>query len=118
MQIVGDFSVLLLAAGVLILEDIRGRTRVTCVEENQVVLEIGESLRTKLEGTDGHRIVPMKFKASYSAEGSYVLVLLADGLSQSLNFDVTSLLSQVLLGNDGLLVKVQCLEQRREKTSA
>src|SRR5258708_39013435 len=81
-------------------------------KQQQVVFQIEHRAAGDSQRLNVHPLVTVEGKTSDSAECGNELILLANGLAQALDLDVTSLLSQ-LLGVNGLVaVSMQSLQQR------
>ena len=64
-------------------------------------------------GDSGHGVVPVEGEACHPANGRNILVLLAYGLAEAVNFKVASKFGQLQLGQVPATMRVERLEQRR-----
>ena len=117
MQILHHCFVGLFAFVVLFLEDLRGRARIAGKEEQEVILQVIQSLfrdfqRPGLDLSVGH-----EFETGDAAVGRNVLVLFSNRFAQFFQLNVTGLLGEFSWMNKILTQRVQGLEQRRGKTT-
>src|SRR5262249_35577725 len=115
--VVEHLRVMPLAASLLILQNLARAPRKSSEKQQQVVLECKHRFDRNLERLGYHRIVLVEREASQSAVGSDVLILFADWLPQSINFDLTGELSEILRVQWPPAVRVQGLQQCGCKTS-
>ncbi len=95
MEIVDHRLIVLFALVILLTEDGAGRTRVAGEEEHQVVFEIVERLGGYAQGPSLHLVIWMKSEAGEPAVRGDVLVLLADGFTQTADLHFAGLLGKI-----------------------
>src|SRR5262249_7776781 len=79
---------------ILLLKDLGGITCGSGIEEKNVVFQGVEEFARQAQPCGAHISALRHFQLGQAAECSHILVLLADGLSQPPEFDLTGFLSQ------------------------
>src|SRR5262245_31522397 len=110
MEILCNLRIRASALIVLVLQNCRGRTRITSEEKKQIVLQIKQSLFGNDHRRRHNRAVLLELETSDTAVGRNKLILFADRLLQNIDLDAASLLGQLMRVDDILLVGVEGFE--------
>ena len=84
---------------VLIFQNRGCRARITGEEQQQIVLQVKQRLLRNGHGRCHDRAVLREFKTGETSVRSDVLILLADGFLQNIDFDMTGLLCELMRVN-------------------
>jgi hypothetical protein len=115
-QVLDHRRIRLLAPRFLVLQNLRGRARVAGEKQQQVVLEVMNRILAECRLAGFHAAVLVESERRDPAIRGDELVLLADRLAQPPDFNLASLLRQLVRMHEIPVPSVQRLQQRRGET--
>src|ERR1039457_3289221 len=110
-------GVVLAGARVLFFEDRRSRSREAGEKQQQVVLQVGQRFAREQQRRDLHAVVGQELETRDAAERGDVLILLARGLMQQVDFDAAGLFGKVLARDRVLFPGVQRAQKGHRETA-